>query len=168
MIEERIDYRAIRRIPPLSNEQQAKFWSRVEVKGPDDCWPWLGKPGEGGYGNFVIAYRAYRAHRIALAITKGLPSGLWSCHHCDNPCCCNPNHLYPGTCLDNVHDAIRRKYHYIPRNPRPETAKVVDSKWVEIARRFQKIFADMPNSSSWGWTPNRSSPGSKPSARPWH
>jgi hypothetical protein len=77
---------------------------------PDACWPWLGTRDHDGYG--VIgddARRQMRAHRLAWERVNGpLPPGRYVLHHCDNPPCCNPAHLFVGTIADNNHDMIRK------------------------------------------------------------
>jgi Fe-S-cluster-containing dehydrogenase component len=61
----------------------------------------------GGYGNTSWG----TASRIALELALGRRLGLryeLACHHCDNPPCCNPAHLFAGSHKDNTQDAMRK------------------------------------------------------------
>ena len=61
-----------------------------------------------GYGMLHHNGNIYAAHRLSLGLT-GIELGeLWALHHCDNRKCVNPDHLYAGTVVDNVHDAVER------------------------------------------------------------
>lgn len=83
------------------------FHSRV-VKS-DGCWIWTGasdqKAGVRTYGQC----RGERAHRASYELHVGpIPDGMWVLHHCDNPPCVNPAHLFLGTVRDNVDDMLRK------------------------------------------------------------
>lgn len=85
------------------------FWSRVHIRGADDCWPFE-KPTVGnGYGQLDYQGQRWRAHRLAYRLSVGeIPAGMHVCHACDNPLCCNPRHLWLGTDADNQRDRVRK------------------------------------------------------------
>ena len=41
-------------------------------------------------------------------LLPSIPDGLVLCHTCDNPRCVRPDHLFPGTMMDNIQDAKRK------------------------------------------------------------
>lgn len=88
-------------------ERAALFAKWVDKSG--DCWIWTGAKDKDGYGIFTYARKTYRANREALALDgRTVPAGWHACHKCDNPTCVRPDHLYPGSPLDNVADTISR------------------------------------------------------------
>lgn len=89
-----------------------RFWSKVNRRGPDDCWLWLASLCQ-GYGQIAGTVdgkrRPVSAHRVAWELTHGaIPEGLSVLHRCDNPPCVNPAHLFIGTQPDNLSDARRK------------------------------------------------------------
>lgn len=96
------------------------MWDKIDKRGPDECWPWLGTLNAYGYG--VIGHRRKLAmvHRLVLGSTVGgIPEGMVVLHLCDNPPCCNPAHLRVGTYRENTHDAIaKQRMHWQPLSPR--------------------------------------------------
>lgn len=97
-----------------SKTLEERFWSKVDRRGPDECWPW--KAGRTvGYGRFFNGMRDVAAHRFAYELVIGpIPEGLILDHLChDHSCpipgfdcphraCCNPSHLRPATHRENV------------------------------------------------------------------
>lgn len=106
-----------------------RFWSKVDVRGADECWPWKACCcGHGkarlDYGRFGIGgSRTMTAHRVAYILTYGeISDELFACHECDNPPCCNPAHLFAGTGKQNAADRDQKG-----RYVQGEVAKGADS-----------------------------------------
>ena len=84
-----------------------RLWEKVNIGGPDDCWEFTGsrKGGKQPYGNIGLNGKVDVAHRVAYMVSKGpIPEGMVVRHTCNNPPCCNPNHLVLGTQKDNCKD----------------------------------------------------------------
>jgi hypothetical protein len=111
----------------LTPELLDRFWSQVDIKGPDDCWEWKNGLDRGGYGKFAINKRKkLGAHRVAYMSQYGeVDSKVLICHSCDNRKCCNWNHLWPGNYKMN-HDDMRAKgrWHRINHHRQPNAAKL--------------------------------------------
>lgn len=107
----------------VSSEQRAasirgRFSSKIEVRRPEDCWPWIAKArhkaGYGALNSGAPEKCTIYAHSLSWALANGpIPPGMFILHHCDNPGCCNPAHLYAGTPKQNMQDVKarnRKKY----------------------------------------------------------
>jgi len=106
-----------------------RFWAKVDRRGPDECWPWLASKNRRGYGQFRLDGKMRKAHRVAYALANGpLPHGALVCHHCDNPPCCNPHHLFSGSQAQNMQDmkskGRRRDNSSVPRGRSHYAAKL--------------------------------------------
>ncbi len=91
----------------------ARFWSKVDRKGPDDCWMWTGtrqvplKNGMqyGHFGTYDHKTINHRAHRFSWMLANGrIPDEMVIMHKCDMPLCVNPNHLQLATRRENLQD----------------------------------------------------------------
>lgn len=96
-----------------------RFWRQVDKEGPAHprlgtrCWLWLGrKSGPMGYGVFTTKKpKRVQAHRAAFFFVHGRWPEPCALHHCDNPPCVNPEHLYEGNRTQNAEDRTRRGRH---------------------------------------------------------
>lgn len=78
----------------------------AKKKNEKGCLVWLGSYNERGYGKFGMNRKLYKAHRIAYYIHYKIdPKGLDVAHKCNNPSCCNYEHLYLATGKQNTQDA---------------------------------------------------------------
>ena len=86
------------------------------VRQPNGCIEWTGATNRGGYGTIGVKNKSTLAHRVAWGLAhpdEPLPPVV---RHfvCDNPPCCNPEHLRPGTWGDNSDDKVTKGRQYHP------------------------------------------------------
>lgn len=95
---------------PDARSTSERFLDYVHVG--EECWTWVGpaeRDGHFNYGRFSAEGVVMAAHRWSYALHCGdLPADSMICHHCDNPSCVNPDHLYAGDARTNAADAAQR------------------------------------------------------------
>lgn len=100
----------------LPRNKPIDVWKKIDKRGPDECWPYIGGRST-GYGHFRIEGVYYKAHRVVYsleveAIDLEAPESNYEknfiLHTCDNRACCNPAHLYRGDIWDNMRDKVER------------------------------------------------------------
>ena len=96
---------------PRRSTAYERFVAKVDASGGADvCHPWTASRNEKDYGHFYADGEYFKAPRWLLGYLRGKALGPdeWALHHCDNPPCCNPAHLYIGDCVQNVRDMVAR------------------------------------------------------------
>lgn len=137
---------------PFPPEVVAAFMDKILPEPNSGCWLWTGSTNSGGYGNFWLAGKSQKAHRVSHMLFKGpIPDGLDVMHKCDVPCCVNPDHIRAGTTLENVRELWAKKRGNPPRGERNAKARLTSDGVIrireldgliglptaEIARRFE-------------------------------
>lgn len=115
-----------------------RFWSHVDQRGADDCWPWMAARDARGYGKFSVGGRAggmRTASRLAYEVAIGPLGEMHARHTCDNRGCCNPRHIIPGSHDDNMRDMAERE--------RSRSTRLTASHVREIRRRAGEPHRDL-------------------------
>ena len=96
---------------------EKRFWAKVDRRGPDECWPWVGSSVRYRRGLFYRLGKRTMATWTALELAgRPRPSDKHdACHTCDNPNCVNPAHLWWGTKRENTQDMVRKGRHHSSR-----------------------------------------------------
>jgi len=138
----------------------SKFSSKFEIK-ENGCWEWTKEKDQWGYGVLHIYQGKKRIKRISaskaswiLKNEKEIPQNMLVCHHCDNRLCVNPDHLFLGTCKDNMQDC-KNKDRLFKGN---KSRKHIYKKYDKVEDRFlSKI--EKKNNACWEWTSSRDKSG---------
>ena len=123
-----------------------RFWEKVAVREPNDCWFWLGAKGRHGYGNIGAGNgMTLRAHRVSYELAYGaIPAGFVVCHQCDEPLCVNPAHLRAASQFSNLREMVDKgraargeRSAGARLNCEPvQTIRSSEAKQVDLARHF--------------------------------
>lgn len=112
------------------------FWKRL-TKTDSGCWEFSGCKSSDGYGRLIFQGRKLSAHRLAYELTEGaIPDGMAICHKCDNPPCCNPDHLFLGTQADNVADRVAKGREGYRKGEKNGRAKLTDALVIDIRQKL--------------------------------
>ncbi len=117
-----------------------RFLSKVKKDPVTGCWEWIASKDSDGYGQFGLEGKNKRAHRLSYELlVSPIKGDLCVCHHCDNPGCVNPDHLFIGTLKDNSQDCIKKGRHTTPfKNGHTHSCKLSDDDVRKIKQELIK------------------------------
>ncbi len=116
--------------------QPKDFWARCHPE-ESGCLIRRGTRTEFGYVMAGYQGKMWLAHRLAWTLAHGsIPEGMKVLHRCDNPPCCNPEHLFLGTLSDNIQDCIAKGRYYTHLGEKHPRAKLTSSQVKEIRKAF--------------------------------
>lgn len=125
----------VKPIRPLSKLEQYRFWSKVHCPSRNvshTCWEWTGKR-QRGYGICSVSRLPFLAHRVAYFIHNDVDPGEFVVmHKCDNPPCCNPEHLKIGTPADNTADRDAKGRQWHPAGEDTASSKLKETQVAEL------------------------------------
>lgn len=115
----------------------SKLFDRL-VKTEQGCLEFTGALDTSGYGIVWYEGRNKGAHIITYEYYKGPINGLRVLHHCDNPCCCNIDHLFLGTAVDNYNDMLAKGREIILKGEEIGNSKLNEDNVREIRRLVEE------------------------------
>ena len=113
--------------------------SLIIAEGDSPCWIWKGRK-RSGYGYVMVQGRQQQAHRYAYELYRSpIPAGMVIRHICNQPACCNPEHLQVGTQHENMQDMIdagRQGWRRSLTDAQVRTIRKSSDRVTDLARRY--------------------------------
>lgn len=133
----------------LAEFRTRRFWSKIDKRGADECWNWIGPMNRSGYGKFSLWGKADRgrvisAHRHSFEIAYGPIErmdghhGTVIAHRCDNRRCVNPAHLFACSQAENLRDCLAKNRGNKARGDRAGKAKLTSSMVSVVRSRIRE------------------------------
>lgn len=134
------------------NRVAERFWRKVAIGAPGECWEWKAGKTCRGYGTFCINRKGMNASRAAWILVHGpISDDQYVCHHCDNTGCCNPKHLFLGDAKSNMVDKMLKGRCNPAIGERGGKVKLTEKQVIEIRLRYsmggetmKQIASDFP------------------------
>jgi hypothetical protein len=118
------------------------------------CWEWTGAKNKAGYGKMAVRGKLEMTHRISFGLfCSQISPGIFVCHRCDNPTCCNPVHLFEGDAKSNMGDMHTKGRNRNPKGSETHNAKITEEDVVRIRQLWnagekREVIAAMYNLDS--------------------
>lgn len=130
-------------MPKLHLSDKERLGRHVKINPETGCWEWSAhRCRKQGYGKTCLGGKSFLAHRAMWTVHNGqIPPGADVLHRCDNPPCCNPDHLFLGDDFVNQRDRVAKGRHKgVPRNQRGEENKMAKLSEKEVLK-IREIYA---------------------------
>lgn len=115
---------------------EQRLWSKIDKRGPDECWPWLGAKIR-NYGVLHVNGRNQFATRVLWTLMHGpIERKQWVLHRCDNASCLNPAHHFLGDSKTNVADKMAKGRHRGARGERCKNHVLVSAQVQYVRTSF--------------------------------
>ena len=129
----------IRKRKPITQKDLDRFWSKVDIRGEDDCWQWQLTPTDHGYGLFAAGGTLHRTSRFCYEhgdglYTKEITGKLRIATSCRNKMCCNPKHMVLNS-QQEVFDKMRAAGQ-ISVGSKCKQSKLIESDIINIRARY--------------------------------
>ena len=122
--------------------EEQRFWEKVVIKEPEECWLWTASIDTDGYGWFSFKSttetqksKTVMAHRYSAILKYGDVSGALVRHTCDTRACVIPNHLLLGSHADNSADMVERNRQL--KGELHHSATLNEAQAIEILKKYQ-------------------------------
>ena len=123
-----------RKVKNLSINYLLQF---IEIDDKTKCWNWKSTKDKNKYGTKKYKGKYYKTHRLFYEICNGkIPKDMCVCHRCDNPSCCNPDHLFLGTQLENIQDMINKNRQRSAIGEINKSSKLTEIEVIEIRNLY--------------------------------
>ena len=109
-----------------------RFYAKLAPNPENGCLEWQGWADRSGYGRININGKGVYAHRLAYELAIGPIGDLKVLHKCDNPRCCNPEHLFLGTMRDNMQDMVKKGRHNTCSGSKHGRARLTEAQVLEM------------------------------------
>jgi hypothetical protein len=132
------------------------FLDRIKVS-ESGCWEWQHNKDSRGYGQISINGVHWKSHRYSYHYFKGDIGNLNVLHKCDNPSCCNPDHLFLGNQSDNAIDMIKKGRTTVAKTTPEKVLKIRDlfasglkrKEIAEICEVSRRVVESILSNKSW-------------------
>ena len=117
-------------------------WFQTRLKSTENnCMEWTGQKLPKGYGHVKIRGKKIQTHRYVLSkkLGRSIGEGMCALHTCDNPPCCNPDHIWEGTNQENVDDKIKKGRGAIVKGEKHGCSKLTEDMVIEIKQAGRTI-----------------------------